>query len=64
MPEAVHAQALNLLASIEQAKSARDALHAADHAEGFVLGMETLKALNAASVEALYLAFEAIAASL
>lgn len=60
----MHAQALNLLASIEQAKSARDTLHAVDHVEGFVVGMEALKALIVACLEALYLAFEAIAAAL
>lgn len=48
-----------ILASIEQAKSARYTSHAADNAEGFLLSMETLKALNAASGEALHPAFEA-----
>ena len=28
------------------------------HAEGFVLGLETVKALNAASIEGLYVAFD------
>ncbi|NWE43570.1 hypothetical protein HX875_29110 [Pseudomonas yamanorum] len=48
LPAAVHAQAATV------AKVRR----AADRAEGFGLGLETVKALNAASLEALYVAFD------
>lgn len=58
LPHAIHAQALKLLGNIAQARTAADCHRAADRAEGFGLGIETVKALNAASIEALYLAFE------
>ncbi|WP_460118996.1 hypothetical protein [Pseudomonas sp. S2_C03] len=58
LPHAIHEQALKLLANIAQARTAADCHRAADRAEGFGLGVETVKALNAASIEALYLAFE------
>ena len=58
LPHAVHVQALKLLGNIAQARTVRDCERAADRAEGFGLGIETVKALNAASIEGLYLAFE------
>ena len=58
LPQGIHAQALRLLAAITQARTATDCKRAADRAEGFGLGIETVKALNAASNEGLYLAFE------
>lgn len=58
LPQGIHAQALKLLSNIAQARTAADCQRAADRAEGFGLGIETVKALNAASIEALYLAFE------
>lgn len=58
LPHAIHAQALKLLAAIAEARTAADCNYAADRAEGFGLGIETVKALNAASLEGLYLAFE------
>ncbi|MQT97754.1 hypothetical protein [Pseudomonas helleri] len=58
LPSTVHAQALKLLGAIAQARSAADCNRAADRAEGFGLGLETVKALNPASIEGLYLAFE------
>ncbi|WP_256577540.1 hypothetical protein [Pseudomonas sp. R37(2017)] len=58
LPAAVHAQALKLLVRIAQADTPTACLRAADRAEGFVLGLETVKALNAASLEALYVAFD------
>ena len=57
LPSHVHAQAAQLLRAIAQARTPTDS-RAADRAEGFVLGLETLRALNAASLEGLYLAFE------
>ncbi|MQU22167.1 hypothetical protein GHO35_13560 [Pseudomonas helleri] len=58
LPQGIHAQALKLLASIAQARTVADCTRAADRAEGFGLGLETVKALNPASLEGLYLAFE------
>ena len=58
LPAAIHAQALKLLGNIAQARTTRDCERAADRAEGFGLGIETVKALNPASIEGLYLAFE------
>ncbi len=58
LPSAVQAQALKLLTHIAQAHSAADLWRATDRAEGFVLGLETVKALNPASLEGLYVAFD------
>jgi hypothetical protein len=58
LPQGIQAQALKLLGAIAQARTAADCTRAADRAEGFGLGLETVKALNPASIEGLYLAFE------
>ncbi|MNL50597.1 hypothetical protein D3C87_1736260 [compost metagenome] len=58
LPHAIHTQSLKLLRAIAQARTATDCQRATDRAEGFGLGIETVKALNAASLEGLYLAFE------
>lgn len=58
LPQGIHAQALKLLGAIAQARTADDCTRAADRAEGFGLGLETVKALNDASLEGLYLAFD------
>lgn len=58
LPQGIHAQALKLLGNIAQARTKADCNRAADRAEGFGLGLETVKALNPASIEGLYLAFE------
>jgi hypothetical protein len=58
LPQGIHAQALKLLGNIAQARTKVDCTRAADRAEGFGLGIETVKALNPASLEGLYLAFE------
>lgn len=58
LPAAVHAQALKLLAWIAQAETRDKCELAAELAKGFVLGLETVKALNAPSLEGLYVAFE------
>lgn len=58
LPQAVQAQVLKLLAQIDRAQTADDLFRASDRAEGFVLGLETAKALNAGSIEALYIAFD------
>ena len=58
LPRAVHAQALKRLTQIAQARTAVEVQRAADRAEGFGLGLETVKTLSPANLEALYLAFE------
>lgn len=58
LPHAVRAQALKLLERIQQASTADELFSAADRAEGFVLGLETVKALNPASLEGLYVVFD------
>ncbi|WP_336356837.1 hypothetical protein [Pseudomonas granadensis] len=58
LPKAVHYRALKLLSNIARATTVADTLHAADRAEGFVLGIETVKALNPGAAEALYLVFD------
>jgi hypothetical protein len=60
LPSAVHAQALKLLSTIAQASTVADTLHAADRAEGFALGIETVNALNPGATEGLYLVFDAV----
>jgi hypothetical protein len=58
LPHAVQVQVLKLLAQIDRAQTADDLFRASDRAEGFVLGLETAKALNAWTIEALYKAFD------
>jgi hypothetical protein len=58
LPPAVQAQVLKLLMHIAQARTADDLFRASDRAEGFVLGLETVKALNPASLEGLYVVFD------
>lgn len=61
LPNAVEVQTLKLLHQIALAHTADDLFRASDRAEGFVLGLETVKVLNAASIEGLYKTFEAAA---
>lgn len=61
LPNEVEVQILKLVHQIELAHTADDLFRASDRAEGFVLGLETVKALNAASIESLYKIFEAAA---
>jgi hypothetical protein len=61
LPNAVEVQTLKLLHQIELAHTADDLFRASDRAEGFVLGLETVRVLNAASIEGLYKAFETAA---
>ncbi|XXE57179.1 hypothetical protein J3P97_06555 [Pseudomonas sp. R1-15] len=58
LPAEVRARALNLLERIQQAHTAEELFRASDRAEGFVMGVETVKALNPASIEALYVLFD------
>ena len=58
MPAAVRQELDLLLASIKRATTSDEAERAGLRAEGFVLGVERLKALQPASIEALYLVIE------
>ena len=60
LPNAVHYRTLKLLSNIVQATTVADTLHAADRAEGFALGIETVNALNPGTIEGLYLVFDAV----
>lgn len=61
LPPAVQTQALKLLARIQQAHSADELWRASDRAAGFVLGLETVEALDAARIKALYGVFDGAA---
>lgn len=58
MPAAVRQELDLLLAMIKRATNTDEAERAGIRAEGFVLGVERLKALQPASIEALYLVVE------
>ncbi|MDD1011303.1 hypothetical protein M5G27_27920 [Pseudomonas shahriarae] len=58
LPSAIRLQASKLLRAISSAATLEDALRAADRAEGFALGIETVRALNPGDVEELYLVFD------
>ncbi|MFP3852495.1 hypothetical protein [Pseudomonas sp. W5-01] len=58
MPSAVRQELDILLADIKRASTSDQAERAGLRAEGFVLGVERLKALQPASIEALYLVVE------
>lgn len=58
MPAAVRQELDILLASIKRSTTNDEAERAGLRAEGFVLGVERLKALQPASIEALYLVVE------
>ncbi|WP_339439673.1 hypothetical protein [Pseudomonas sp. EA_15y_Pfl1_P104] len=58
LPSAIHSQAMKLLERIKQAHTPDELWRAAERAEGFALGIETVKALNAASQEALYIVLD------
>jgi len=58
MPAAVRQELDLLLATIKRATTSDDAERAGLRAEGFILGVERLKALQPLSIEALYLLVE------
>jgi hypothetical protein len=58
LPALVRQEIDNLLGVITRAPSGEDAVRAGIRAEGFVLGIERLRALRPADIEALYLVFE------
>lgn len=57
----VNVQTLKLLARIHQASNPDDLWRASNRAAGFVLGLETVKALDVASIKALYGVFDGAA---
>ncbi|WP_415763212.1 hypothetical protein [Pseudomonas sp. CP4] len=59
LPHPVEREALRLLRQVAQAHTADDLVRASDRAEGFVLGLETVKVLNEASIQGLHNAFTA-----
>lgn len=61
LPESVRKQAHRLLNAIQQADSGAELQRAADRADGFGLGIETVRALNPSSLEGLYLVFDRVA---
>ena len=61
LPAAIRAQASRLFASIKDARDLSALLRASDRAEGFVLGIETTRALPPLDLENLYQVFEGVA---
>lgn len=61
LPPAAKIQTLKLLARISQAANADELWRASDRAAGFVLGLETVEALDAARIKALYEVFDSAA---
>ncbi len=61
LPPAVKVQTLKLLARISQAANADELWRASDRADGFLLGLETVRALNPLSLEGLSKLFDQIA---
>jgi hypothetical protein len=57
LPTAIRAQARQLQAAIGGARSLDELRRAADRAEGFVLGLKTVRALKPIDVENLYVVF-------
>jgi hypothetical protein len=58
LPAALRAQGRTLLEAIRSAPTLVETLRAADRAEGFVLGLETVGALNADEIEGLNWVFD------
>lgn len=58
LPKGVGPQADKLWGAITQAATAADLNRAAGKAEGFVLGLESAKAIKSQVAEALYVAFD------
>lgn len=61
LPRAIFVQAGKLLQGIATARTLADVQSSADRAEGFVLGLETAKALSPLSLEVMHQGFEAAA---
>lgn len=54
LPASVYMQSANFLARIETCLSLEELQRVADRAEGFVFGIETVRALNYSAIEGLY----------
>lgn len=54
LPASVYMQTGNFLARIETCLSLEELQRVADRAEGFVFGIETVRALNFSAIEGLY----------
>jgi hypothetical protein len=61
LPDSVQDEAKRLLGQIERSTIASELLPATARAEGFVRGMEVVKALRGSDVEGLYLLFDVAA---
>lgn len=57
LPPAIRSQASKLLRTIGCARTSLHVQRAADRAEGFALGLETVHAIDPSEVEKLYLVF-------
>lgn len=58
LPPAILAASQRLLAAIEEAANPSHAVKAGAMAEGFVLGLETARTLEAARIEKMYILFD------
>lgn len=58
LPPAILAVSQRLLAAIEDAANPNNTVKAGAMAEGFILGLETARTLEAARIEALYILFD------
>ena len=58
LPPAILAASQRLLASIEEATTPNHTVKAGAMAEGFVLGLETARTLEATRIETLYVLFD------
>lgn len=58
LPPAILAVSQRLLAAIEEAATPNHTVKTSDMAEGFVLGLETARTLEAARIEAFYILFD------
>lgn len=58
LPPAILAVSQRLLAAIEEAATPNHTVKAGAMAEGFVLGLETARTLEAARIETLYILFD------
>lgn len=58
LPPAILAASQRLLAAIEQAATPNHTVKAGTMAEGFILGLETARTLEAARIETLYVLFD------
>lgn len=58
LPAAVYMQTANFLARMETCLTLAELQRVADRADGFIFGIETVRALNYGAIEGLYVLFE------